>query len=40
VYKVRPGKAIIVARINPDGTFLDAVPANDAWKRPAAAATP
>jgi hypothetical protein len=40
VYEVRPGKAIIVARINPDGTFLDAVPANDAWKRPAAAATP
>ncbi|MFL5402239.1 MAG: M1 family metallopeptidase [Gemmatimonadales bacterium] len=40
VYKVGPGKAIVSARVNPDGTFPDAVTTNDAWKRPAATATP
>jgi hypothetical protein len=40
VYEVRPGKAIVSARVNPDGTLPDAVVTNDAWKRPAATATP
>jgi hypothetical protein len=40
VYAVNPGKAIVTARVNPDGTFPDAVRTNDAWKRPATTATP
>jgi hypothetical protein len=40
VYQVKPGKTIATARVNPDGTFPDAVPSNDAWKRPATTATP
>jgi hypothetical protein len=40
VYAVSPGKTIVSARVNPDGTFPDAVPGNDAWKRPTPAATP
>jgi hypothetical protein len=40
VYEVPLGKVIISARVNPDGTFLDAVTTNDAWKRPPATATP
>jgi aminopeptidase N len=40
VYDLPAGKAIASARINPDGTFPDAVPTNDGWKRPAANATP
>jgi aminopeptidase N len=40
VYQVKPGKTIVSARVNPDGTFPDAVATNDAWKRPATTATP
>jgi hypothetical protein len=41
VYHIDPGKTIVSARVNPDGTFPDAVATNDAWKRPATAtATP
>jgi hypothetical protein len=40
VYQTNAGKIIVSARVNPDGTLPDAVVANDAWKRPAAAATP
>jgi hypothetical protein len=40
VYQVKPGKTIASARVNPDGTFPDAVSSNDAWKRPATTATP
>jgi hypothetical protein len=40
LYAISPGKTIVGARVNPDGTFPDAVPANDAWKRPATTATP
>ena len=40
LYAINPGKTIVSARVNPDGTFPDAVPANDAWKRPATTATP
>jgi peptidase M1-like protein len=40
VYDVKPGKTIVSARVNPDGIFPDAVATNDAWKRPAATATP
>jgi hypothetical protein len=39
VYHVDPGRTIVSARVNPDGTFPDAVPANDAWQRPATTAT-
>jgi peptidase M1-like protein len=39
-YQVKPGKTIVSARVNPDGTLPDAVAANDAWKRPATTATP
>ena len=31
----RPGKAVVSARVNPDGLFPDVVPANDAWSAPA-----
>src|SRR3954454_11704421 len=40
VYEVPAGKAVISARVNPDGTFPDAITTNDVWKRPAPAATP
>jgi hypothetical protein len=40
IYKVGPGKMIAAARVNPDGTFPDAVTANDSWKRPTTTATP
>jgi peptidase M1-like protein len=40
VYQVKPGKTIVSARVNPDGTLPDAVTTNDAWKRPATTATP
>ncbi len=40
VYPVQPGKSVVSARVNPDGTFPDALATNDAWKRPAATATP
>jgi hypothetical protein len=34
VYEDHSGKAIVGATVNPDGAFPDAIPANDAWKRP------
>jgi len=40
VYEVPSGKAVVSARVNPDGTFPDAITTNDMWKRPAPAATP
>ena len=40
VYQAKPGKTIVSARVNPDGTLPDAVPTNDVWKRPATTATP
>jgi hypothetical protein len=40
LYQVKAGKTIVSARVNPDGTFPDAIETNDAWKRPAATATP
>ena len=40
VHQIAAGRTVLSARINPDGTLPDAVPANDAWKRPAATATP
>jgi Peptidase family M1 domain len=40
VFQVPAGKTVASARVNPDGTFPDAVPTNDTWKRPASAATP
>jgi hypothetical protein len=39
-YQVKPGKTIVSARVNPDGTLPDAVTTNDSWKKPAATATP
>jgi hypothetical protein len=39
VYELQPGKAIVSARVNPDGTLPDAVSTNDAWKRPEPAKT-
>jgi aminopeptidase N len=33
VYEDQSGKMLVEARVNPDGTFLDAVATNDAWKR-------
>jgi hypothetical protein len=39
VYKVTNGKSITSARVNPDGTIPDAMPANDLWKRAPATAT-
>jgi Peptidase family M1 domain len=35
VYRVRPGKVIVGARVNPDGRFPDLQPANDGWTAPA-----
>jgi hypothetical protein len=32
VYESRSGKPIVSARVNPDGTFPDAIVTNDAWK--------
>ena len=40
VYEIKPGKTIVTARVNPDGTLADAVTTNDGWRRPAATATP
>jgi hypothetical protein len=40
VYEVPSGKAVVSARVNPDGTFPDAITTNDVWKRPAPTATP
>jgi Peptidase family M1 domain len=40
LHQIPPGKVLVGARVNPDGTLLDAVPANDSWKRPATTATP
>jgi hypothetical protein len=40
VYELPAGKAVLSARVNPDGTSLDAVTTNDSWKRPTTAATP
>jgi hypothetical protein len=34
VYRFMPGKAIVRARVNPDGQFPDLVPGNDAWTAP------
>lgn len=34
VHENRSGKAIVSARVNPDRTFPDAIPTNDAWERP------
>jgi hypothetical protein len=39
-YQMQAGKAIVSARVNPDGTFPDAIMTNDMWKRAPAAATP
>jgi hypothetical protein len=33
VYETRSGKPIVSARVNPDGTFPDAIATNDAWKQ-------
>jgi aminopeptidase N len=40
VYEAKPGKTIVSARVNPDGTLPDAIATNDAWKRPTATPTP
>jgi hypothetical protein len=40
MYEVKPGKTIVSARVNPDGTLPDAVATNNAWRRPATTATP
>jgi len=40
VYLVPAGRSVVSARVNPDSTLPDAVTTNDAWKRPAATATP
>jgi hypothetical protein len=34
VYRVRPGRPIVSARVNPDGLFPDVNPANDGWTAP------
>jgi hypothetical protein len=34
VYEALPGKVVVSAGVNPDGTFPDAIRANDIWKRP------
>ena len=33
VYENRSGRPIVSARVNPDGTFPEAIPMNDAWRR-------
>jgi hypothetical protein len=40
VYRVDSVKTITSARVNPDGTFPDAIATNDAWKRGPTKATP
>jgi hypothetical protein len=35
VYRSNFGKAVVTARVNPDGRFPDVVPTNDAWTAPA-----
>ena len=40
VYENRSGKPILSARVNPDGTFPDAIPTNDAWRRHGPATRP
>jgi hypothetical protein len=40
MYQFKPGKTIVTAQVNPDGTLPDAITTNDGWKRPAATATP
>jgi len=40
VYEIQPGKTVVSARVNPDGTLPDAVTTNDVWRRPAATVTP
>jgi hypothetical protein len=40
VYLVPAGRSVVSARVNPDSTLPDAVTTNDAWRRPAATATP
>jgi hypothetical protein len=35
VYRIAPGKAIVRARVNPDGRFPDVVASNDTWTAPA-----
>ncbi len=35
VYRIATGRAIVRARVNPDGRFPDLVPTNDAWSAPA-----
>ncbi|MGZ8392632.1 MAG: M1 family metallopeptidase [Gemmatimonadales bacterium] len=39
VYEDRSGRPIARARVNPDGTLPDAIPANDTWERPDSAGT-
>ena len=40
VYEDRSGRPIVSARVNPDGTFPDAIAANNAWTRPSTARRP
>ena len=40
VYEDRSGKPVVSARVNPDGTFPDAIAANNAWTRPSTARRP
>ena len=40
VYENRSGKPIVSVRVNPDGTFPDAISTNDAWKRQGPATRP
>jgi aminopeptidase N len=35
IYRIQPGKAIVSARVNPDGRFPDLVARNDGWTAPA-----
>jgi hypothetical protein len=39
LYEVGPGRVIVRAQVNPDGTLPDAISTNDAWKRPNQATT-
>jgi len=39
LYELQPGRTIVRARVNPDGSLPDAVGANDAWQRPNSANT-
>lgn len=40
VYENRSGKPLLSAQVNPDGTFPDAIPTNDAWRRQGPATRP